>query len=736
MKFKQVLMAAAALFFGALNSSASAQELTALLERASFNTPEFEEVRESFIGEALSLQLSDESNTSALNQHASKFEQAIVAIQGKNRLQVLCHLYSFDNCDRLRAEDLYSARMLIPRAGQSYSREDILKYVLMDKILLGTIANIVNSQDFYNSDQVLNFVRFRLNNLVNRGGVTSNVLGIGLALYRDALNAMSSRNIFYGLEPFISSVAIKSLQPFNDSKDILARYIEFIANSMSDLGDEQINANNVSLFKTFLVSERDEYLDQNLDALFFIPESKLKVSDGYLYFFSFLDQLIYKNLKEGLTNQSLLSLIIKMPFDKSLNDSNLAMLNSDFSFAARGFEGGRRLDEYRKSLFKFLKTKRTTYQQSGSDENFKRDLVEAINFYYGSNYTENQVFEFQTQEAERLFQNEQPDENNLLKLELNQAEVGPGVYGYKGSDLAITFSKPLVVAHPLSLVTSIGRKIAINAQVVVGLNLDSTNRQSNEEVVTAEEYNRTQLRPSLPFQKDSNIAINSSDQGQDFQKACSQFNDGDQYDGRQAYLQSFKRFEIGNLDMLDEVKKPSLDLNGSEGRSAGDVDIDSKLSFVTIFGKGQDGSNGQSNDLLYFKNGPTSSLVKVFSVGYEAECEIYECRFFPDDITSSGCRPDGTRTDTKINSIEVKIGTMSPGRGGNGGNGGNVTLSHQPEESFIVLSGGKGGKDGANIAGEQKLTLGILEEPSYFPALSLISTEALSGTPGKVVIND
>lgn len=714
----------------------STQGLTAQIEQAEFDTAQFETVKEKFLDEALSLQLTDEADSSSMASHAEKLEQVITSVRGKNRLQVLCHLYSLGNCARLHTESLDSAKMLVPRMGQSYSREDVLKYVLMDRILLGTISKIVDVNEFMNSEQVVNFIRLRLNNLVVRGGVTQNTLGLGLSLYNSFLTTMTSKNIFYGLEPFVSNVAIKSLKPFVDSKSILEKYIEYIANNFNDLNEEQINANNLALFEAFLEVNRSNDLDRNLDSLFFLPESKLKTSDGVQKYMSFFDNLIYKNTKEGFTNDTLLTRILSLPFISVLSVAEVTALNSDFSFAVRDFESGSKLDEYRKNLYKFLKVKRDTYLNGSDYETFKLSLSTAINQYYGTSYTPTQIFSYRTHESASLFAGERPDEDNLLQAELGQNIIKPGVYGYENSDLSLTFSAPIVIAHPLSLISSNGKKIKIAAEKVLGLNLNSSLMQSNEHFISAQDYNRSELQPFLPYQKNTVVAIDSRDQGEDFKKACNQYIDGDRYNGQMAYVIGFKRFEIGNADLVEEIKKPSKELNGGDGKNAGEIEISAKLIFPSIMAKGEDGHNGLSNDLLYFEADNKISLSKSFTVGYEAQCQISECIFIPDDVTSSGCREVGVQIATNVRQVEIKIGTLAPGKGGKGGNGAVIKFTHVPERSLLVVDAGKGGKAGGNAAEQQRLGLGVLEEPSYFPALSLITAQGASGEQGQIVVHD
>lgn len=316
-------------------SSLSTQGLTSQIEQTKFDSPDFEVVKAKFLDEALSLQLTDEVDTVSMAKHAAKLEQVVTSVRGKNRLQVLCHLYSLGNCARLNTESLDSAKMLVPRIGQSYSREDILKYVLMDRILLNSVSMIVGVNEFINSEQVVNFIRLRLNNLVIRGGVTQKTLGLGLSLYNSFLLTMSSKNIYYGLEPFVSNVAIKSLKPFVDSKSVLENYVDYIANNINDLGEEQINANNISLFLALLEDSPSNELDRNLDSLFFLPENKLKTSEGIQKYLNFFDQLIYKNIKNGLANNTLLTRALKLPFVENLRATDITKLDSDYLFVTR-----------------------------------------------------------------------------------------------------------------------------------------------------------------------------------------------------------------------------------------------------------------------------------------------------------------------------------------------------------------------------------------------------------------
>lgn len=717
-------------------SSLSTQGLTSQIERAEFDTPEFEIVKAKFLDEALSLQLTDESNSSSMANHAAKLEQVVTSVRGKNRLQVLCHLYSLGNCARLNTESFDSAKMLVPRMGQSYSREDILKYVLMDRVLLNSIAKIVGSEEFMNSEQVVNFIRLRLNNLVIRGGVTQKTLGLGLSLYNGFLSIMSSKNIFYGLEPFVSNVAIKSLKPFVDSRSILESYVDYIANNINDLGDEQINTNNISLFTAFLEESHSNELDRNIDSLFFLPENKLKTSEGIQRFLNFFDQLIYKNIKSELANNTLLTRVLELPFVENLRVTDITKLDSDFLFATRDFDRHARLDEYRKALYKFMKVKRDTHLNVGEYEDFKTNLSTVINLYYDSSYSADQIFDFRTHEAMNLFEGERPDENNVLSLSIDQDIIKPGVFGYKGSELSLRFNASQVVAHPLSLISSNGKKIKIEARKIFGLNLNSSSILNDKVSNTAQEYNRRELLPFLPFQKNTYVATGSNDQGEDFRKACSKYDSGDHYNGSYASMISFKRFEIGNSDLLEEIKKPSHEQNGSDGNNAGEIEIVAQLILPSIMAKGGDGNNGLANDLLYFEADNQISLSKTFTVGYEAQCQLYECIFVGDDIGSSGCREKEIQSESEIHQVEVKVGTLAPGKGGKGGNGAEIKLSHTPKRALITVDAGAGGKAGENIADQQRLSLGIFEEPAYFQALSLITTQALDGEQGRILVHE
>lgn len=441
------------------------------------------------------------------------------------------------------------------------------------------------------------------------------------------------------------------------------------------------------------------------------------------------DDIIYASLERTSPEAKksfLMSLILK---DSSIEDLGEKMSKMNESYNQRAS-----FDRYRTALYStlFEKIKLTGILDKETEqtslENYKNNLVIALNIYRDQNYSFSEYF---SQTHPHTFFEQNVRDELTIKVDLDEiifdSRIGPGVYNAGKFNVSLLTEHDLIF-HPLSLILTHSKDLTIKARNLIFPNIMTINNMSVEEKTKL-----TQQRLQQDWQRfyENNLP--------EVQSLSSTSIKGDQ----NPIIDSFCEKVVQNKDHwphTDDARVPPLSYyldaastlttyslnseplqleasNGIAGQSAGSVEITSVgIVHPFIWSKGEDGLNGIDGiEAKTFDNG---LYEKTFSVGEVFHCSVKEIvatelrnscvddrgdrpRYDPSLCAYETSERNHFIVTPKVTERTVISYRMEAGVGSPGGNGGDVVLNTQQVVGTlsIVNTGGKKGKKGADAEG-------------------------------------
>ncbi len=698
-------------------------EITKLIEKIDLNSDEFYAVRKLYENEVSQVTLSEGSNSQEILNHIKKLSNIIKMVRGKNHFSIMCELYSINRCSEvLNAIDLTS------KIRGKYLDIDSLKGIVYDLVFFDLVDED-KKEGFLNNRMTLNLLSNRLNSFSSRGGMSYELVSVGLNLYKSVFEKLNDTPLYKILNRFVRSYKIDSIVSVQGVEKQFERYISIVA---ALIDEEQLiyelNRNELSLIEVFLKSGVEVPLKNKISNLFFISQNFFDSEIDADELLVFLDLLIYEEMKNPSDN--LLNDLLSIPFLNSQKEvdriSNVIERKLKSPLTDR-------VNEYR---LDFLEVQRLKFKLSNdsSDESSKKlrqAISSALNLYYEKNYSSDELFSLNPS-ANSLFSNEGEVEDETLIVKFRELNtIKPGVYGVKNKHLDITFEEGLL-AHPLSFIVTNGKNVKINSKNITGLNIYTNSNQKNEPSIEAESVLREKYFPMLPEQFEEELLMDRSyqDQNHRFNRACSSF--GPQISG---HVTKVTEVGIRNEGRIGYVSAPYLQLNGVNGSNAGNINLKAtSIKKVTLIANGERGGDGQNNSPLFFDNGVMS---KTFERKFKLECETVD--MFCYDRREGNCT---SKTNTVIDngSVVVTLKQPSPGLAGKGGDGGNVTIKGKVTDIVISNIGGKSGEFGSNYTEDVFYNSYLdsndpnLYSPAYNPS-SLINKK-YDGLKGSLLVHE
>jgi len=639
----------------------------------------------------------------------TNFSETLFQAKKDHPLVFLNSLYEVDTRKR-SAPSLEQAQVFFEGLNSKSPLPPSFKLINRDKLILTFLKQALGTDDFkvmMGSKEMANFLSPHINTTT--------------LIHYDFLNSFISDEIIFEA---IFRPAFQVEQTFDFTSKEVSRIFERMIPLWTESSENLITDKQIeNIIKWYNVQNDDDSKASlsKLDVVNKIFEknfSSFENNNSSQYRENVMNRQILLNMKSKIKKDDQIDLK-KLSFstvltilEKTESGEALTILKTKKEELLEKLKSNNTEDNYHGSLIELQYAKMNLfYNQTQSKEiklylinTLKKKWIEAYQAYTN----DFSPMSWDNLKTKDVFEGEKPvldSENQIIDLscraeELNKRLLSPGVFK---SDRNLILKAENLYFHPLTMILANEKNVEINAKNIYGAFIDTSGIDGKINQTNCAKYTNT----SLPTQKQWG-------DGGDFNRFLG-IPDCKNYGHNKWYsISDYKTFNfsigLDDKSLFEFLNNPTLELNGSDATSAGNITINANyLSSPQFFASGGSGAHG--NDGCDSKTFLDQSYSQTFKRG---ELDVRQVILrYPrnnDDRDDGVDQNAGLCQDPSYSQETLSLHRVEAGSGGKAGDGGRITIQTknsllaENHFTFISSSGVKGlkGKDAKGPAQERR----------------------------------